>query len=150
MNNQENSIELISVNRSATFKYAIEQTIEAGIVLFGSEVKSIRENAVSINAAYAAIIDQELWLVNSSVEPYRDSRTQHKTDRNRKLLVRKREIAKLKDYVSLPGRTLIPIKIYLSKGLIKIEIGLCVGKKMHDKRQHIKERDARTQIKNGK
>ncbi len=137
----------VSENRRARYEYTIEDTIEAGIVLSGSEVKSLRHGNVNLNDAYAGAMkggkDAELALYNAYIPEY-DKATiyQHEARRVRKLLVHKREARKLVDAVSREGRTLVPLKIYFNeRGIAKVLLGLGVGKKKHDKRETEKNRD---------
>ncbi len=134
---------VVARNRRARHNYFIESTIEAGIMLHGTEVKSLRSGQASIEESYATDKDGELLLVNSYIPEYRSaSVTQHEPRRPRKLLLRKRELAKLVDAVSREGMTVVPLSIYFNKrGFAKVELGLAKGKRQHEKRDSIKERD---------
>lgn len=130
-------------NRKAHFNYTIEDEIEAGIQLLGSEVKSIRQGKISLNESYIAQIKGELFLVNANVSEYKGANNfNHEPTRPRKLLLHKRQIDKLISKSEIKGYSIIPIKIYLNpKNYIKILIGLGKGKKLYDKRETIKKRD---------
>lgn len=134
---------IVADNRKARYSYAIESTIEAGIVLSGSEVKSLRTGKATISEAYAHVKDGEVFLVNSYISEYQmANRLNHEPRRVRKLLVRKSEANKLAIAVQRQGMTLVPLKLYFNrKGIAKIELGIARGKKIHDKRQTEKSRD---------
>jgi len=134
---------IIADNRKARYSFAIESTIEAGLILLGSEVKSLRTGKASIAEAYATARDGEIFLVNSYISEYQMAgRFNHEPKRVRKLLVRKTEALKLVIAVRRQGMTLIPMKLYFNrKGIAKIELGIARGKKIHDKRQTEKSRD---------
>jgi SsrA-binding protein len=133
--------ELVS-NRKAGFSYEILETYEAGIVLMGTEIKSLRDHGGSLQEAYVTIDNGELWLVNSSIAPYRfGSVYNHEEKRRRKLLMHKRELIKMHAAIQEKGLTCIPLSIYLKKGTAKVKIALAKGKKLHDKREAIKERE---------
>lgn len=130
------------LNRKAKFDYEIEDSIEAGIVLTGTEIKSIRLGKVNIKDSYAIIKNEEIYLLNTHISSYdKGNIFNHDEDRTRKLLMHKKEIKKLANKVILEGYTLIPLKIYFVKGNAKVLIGLCKGKKNYDKRETIKNRD---------
>lgn len=130
------------INRSARFDYFIEDTYEAGIVLKGTEIKSIRGGKVNIKDSYAIIRNGEVYLVNMFIDHYKEGNIfNHEETRSRKLLLHKSEIKKLDNKLKLEGYTLIPLKLYFVRGKAKIELGLCKGKKNYDKRESIKERD---------
>lgn len=140
-----NSKEII-VNRKARFEYEIIETFEAGIVLTGTEIKSIREGSVSLEEAYITIKEAP-YLVNASIAPYKYGNVHnHEEKRPRKLLMHHREIAKLQKALSLQGLTLIPLSFYLKNGFVKVKIGLARGKKLYDKRESIKKRDQEKSI----
>lgn len=133
---------LLGDNRKARFLYIIEDSLECGIELVGTEVKSIKSAHFSFTDAYVEVRDGELWMRNLKITPYeRGGVFNHSTDRPRRLLAHKKEILKLERRVNEKGVTLIPLKFYLSTGLVKVEVGVCRGKKMHDKRDSIKQRD---------
>src|ERR1700743_841652 len=134
---------LIADNRKPRFNYAIGETFEAGIVLTGSEVKSMRSGKTSIAESYATSRDGELWLLNPNIAEYkRAGRFNHEPKRPRKLLLHQRQINKLIGAVEREGMTVVPLKIYFNeKGRAKVEIALAKGKKLHDKRETEKNRD---------
>ena len=138
------------VNRKARYDYYVEDTYEAGIVLTGTEIKSIRLGKVTIKDSYAIIRNNEIYLLNTHISLYDNGNIfNHDELRTRKLLMHKKEILKLNNKVVLEGYTLIPLKIYFVKGRAKVLIGLCKGKKNYDKRQSIKERDIEREIAKG-
>ena len=134
---------IVAENRRARFDYAIETTYEAGIALTGTEVKSLRFGEGSIAESYAEVRGEEVWLVNSNVPEFsHGNRFNHEAKRPRKLLLHEREINKLHGAVAREGMTLVPLMIYFnSRGRAKVELALAKGKKAHDKRDSIKERD---------
>lgn len=135
------------LNRKARFDYFVEDEIEAGIVLTGTEIKSIRLGKVNIGDSYAIIRNEEIYLLNTHISSYdKGNIFNHNEDRTRKLLMHKSQIKKLNNKVNLEGYTLIPLKIYFVKGRAKVLIGLCKGKKNFDKRETIKERDVQREI----
>jgi SsrA-binding protein len=135
-------IKVVATNRKARHDYAIEDTIEAGIVLIGSEVKSIRDGRVNLRDSYASIEDGEVWLHNTHIAPYDPaSRFGHEPRRKRKLLLHKRQIARLASRVQEKGYTLIPLRIYLSNNRAKVELALARGKRQYDKRAAIAKRE---------
>lgn len=130
------------LNRKARFNYFIEDEIETGIVLIGTEIKSIRKGSVSLDDAYARIKNGEVFLTNMYIAKYEEgNRFNHDERRERKLLLHKNEINKLVKQIELQSYTLIPLKIYFKKNKAKVLLGVCKGKKLYDKRQTIKERD---------
>ena len=133
----------VALNRKARFDYHINDTMEAGIVLTGTEVKSLRAGKANIQDAYAAEHGEELWLINSHIDEYtQGNRFNHQPRRHRKLLLKKREVSKLIGQLRTKGVTLIPLELYFNeRGIAKIALGLATGKKQHDKRDAIKERD---------
>lgn len=134
-------------NRKAYHDYFILEEYEAGIVLTGTEIKSIRENGANIKDSYAIIKNGEAFLLNMHISKYEQGNIfNHDETRTRKLLLNKREIFKMRDAVTLSSNTLIPLKAYFSKGKLKILIGICKGKKNYDKRESIKERDIKREI----
>ncbi len=136
-------------NRQAYFNYAIEQKLEAGIVLLGTEVKSIREGKVSFNDAFCLFDRHELWVRGLYIAEYNLGTTNnHIAVHDRKLLLHKRELSKLEAKIKERGYSIVPLKVFFTdKQMVKVEIGLGRGKKEHDKRQTIKERDSRKEIK---
>ena len=140
-------VKIITVNRQAYHDYYIERTIEAGIALKGTEIKSIRDGKVNLRGSYAIARNGELWLENSHIAVYEHgNRYNHEPMRNRKLLLHRREINQLVGRVETKGLTLIPLKLYLKGGRAKIELGLGRGKKLYDKREAIAERDVKREI----
>ncbi len=141
------SVKIISVNRQAYHDYFVERTIEAGISLVGTEINSIRDGKVNLRGSYAIARNGELWLENAHIAVYdHGNRYNHEPLRNRKLLLHRREIEQLQAKVATKGLTLIPLKLYLKGGKAKIELGLCRGKKLYDKREAIAERDVKREI----
>lgn len=135
-------IKVVATNRKARFEYFLLETLEAGLELRGSEIKSIRSGQVSLAEAYVAIDGQEAWLVNAYIAPYEEAnRYNHEPRRNRRLLLHKKEIYDLYDDVRRKGITIVPTRLYLKDGRAKLEIAVAKGKKQHDKRQEIQERD---------
>jgi SsrA-binding protein len=134
---------VIAENRRARFDYAIDSDIECGIMLEGSEVKSLRQNGANIAESYAAVEDGELWLVNSYIAPYEQAKMfRHEERRRRKLLVSRKELANLWNATQRKGMTLVPLVMYFNhKGLAKLKIGIAKGKKIHDKRETSAKRD---------
>ncbi len=138
---------VISKNRKAWHDYDIEETYEAGIVLTGTEVKSVRNARVNLKDSYARIDNNEMFLYNMHISPYEQgNRFNHEPMRIRKLLMHKMEISRLYGKIKEKGYALIPLKIYLTKGLVKIELGLARGKKLYDKRRDIAERDSKREV----
>ena len=134
---------VIAENRRARFDYAIEEDLECGIVLEGSEVKSLRQGGANIAESYASVEDGELWLVNSYVAPYEQAKTfQHDERRRRKLLANRKELAKMWQATARKGMTLVPLVLYFNhRGIAKIKIGIAKGKKNVDKRDTSAKRD---------
>ncbi|HQY30694.1 MAG TPA: SsrA-binding protein SmpB [Thermomicrobiales bacterium] len=144
---QRRADRVVTSNRRANFDYFIEETIEAGIVLHGTEIKSLREGKASIGEAYARIRDGELWLLGASISPYEfGSYTNHEPDRPRKLLVHKKQIRLLRAEIEQKGKTIVPLRIRLKDGKAKVDIGVAKGKKNYDKRQTESDRDAKREI----
>ncbi len=134
---------VIAENRRARFDYAIEEDLECGIVLEGSEVKSLRQKGGNIAESYAAVDDGELWLVNGYIAPYEQAKTfGHEERRRRKLLASRKELARLWNATQRKGMTLVPLVLYFNhRGIAKIKIGIAKGKKTHDKRETAARRD---------
>ena len=136
------STKTIAQNRKARFNYSIEDSIECGVVLEGTEVKSVKLGNMSFPDAFAEIIKDEIWVKNWHISEYTFSSIfNHTPDRHKKLLLHKDEIKKLKRKVDEKGVTLIPLDFYLKNGRVKVTLGLCRGKKQYDKRSDIRERD---------
>jgi SsrA-binding protein len=137
----------VASNRKAFHDYEILQRVEAGISLTGTEIKSIRANGASIREAYARPLDGEMWLYGAHIAPYEaGSHMNHEPTRPRRLLLHKREIRELARAMNERGLTVIPLNLYLKRGLAKVELGLVRGRKQYDKRQAIKQRDAEREI----
>jgi SsrA-binding protein len=138
---------LIVENRRARHDYLIAERVEAGVVLTGTEVKSLRDGGGNLRDAYAQLREGELWLVGANIAPYRQGNIQnHEPLRDRKLLLHRREIEKLGSQVAERGMTLVPLAMYFTNGRVKLELGLGRGKEKADRRQALAERDARRQI----
>jgi len=134
-------------NRKARYEYEILETFEAGLVLKGTEIKSIREGKANIKDSYAIIKNNEAYILNMHISPYEQGNIfNHEETRTRKLLLHKKEILKLKSKLELEGLTLIPLKVYFVKNKAKLELGLARGKKLYDKRETIKKRDVERQL----
>ena len=137
-------MDIIAKNKKAFYEYFINDTLEAGIVLSGDEVKALRERKVSINESFAETENGELWLINANISSYKNSSKLLISDekRKRKLLVKKKDINAFQGKVEREGFTIVPIKIYFNKkGLVKIEIAVAKGKKLYDKREDKKQKD---------
>lgn len=138
---------VVTSNRRAFHDFHILETIEAGIVLTGTEIKSIRDSKVTISEAYARLEHDELWLIGCHISPYsHGNRANHDPDRPRKLLIHRREIAKLREAVEQRGLTIIPLRLHLKQGRAKIDIGVARGKKLFDKRATEAERQSRRDV----
>ena len=134
-------------NRKAYFNYEVLDTIEVGIVLKGTEIKSIRNAHVSLDNSYAVIKNDEVYLLNTFIKQYKEGNIyNHDESRSRKLLLHKKEIKKLKDAIEKERMTLIPLKLYFVKNKVKILIGICRGKKNYDKRESLKEKDMKRNL----
>ncbi len=137
----------IAVNRRARFDYEIDETIEAGLVLQGTEVKSLRAGKASLAQAFATVRNNEAWLVQAHIPEYAyGNRANHDPTRQRKLLVHRRELDRMAKFISEQGRTLVPMRLYWKDGRAKLLVGLGVGKARHDKRQDLAAKDAQRQI----
>jgi SsrA-binding protein len=134
---------LIAENRRARFDYSIESDLEAGIMLFGSEVKSLRQGGSNIAESYASVEGGELWLINGYIAPYLQAKTfGHDERRRRKLLVSKKELGRLWSAVGREGMTIVPMKMYFNdRGIVKLKLGIAKGKKLADKRETSAKRD---------
>ena len=129
-------------NKKASFDYFIEDTYECGIVLTGTEIKSIRKGSANLKDSYARVKNNEVFITNMFIAKYEEGNIfNHDERRERKLLLHKNEIIKINNEVTLKKYTIIPLKIYFKKGKAKVEIGICQGKKLYDKRESIKEKD---------
>jgi SsrA-binding protein len=137
----------VCVNRRARHDYFIEETYEAGLVLTGSEVKSLREGKANLKDSYGRILKGEAFLLNAHISPYSAANQfNHEPTRTRKLLLRKQEIRRLTGRVQVRGLTLIPLKLYFKNGRAKVELALAKGKKFYDKREVLKQKDARREV----
>ena len=137
----------ITSNRKAFYEYFIERKLEAGVVLLGTEVKALRDGKANLVDAYAAIKDGEVWMVNSHIGVYDHGNiNNHEPLRRRKLLLKRSEIRKLENKINQKGYSLIPLRLYFSNGKVKVEIGLARGKKSYDKRESIKQKDAKRDL----
>ncbi len=137
----------ITVNRRARFDYDILETLEAGLALTGTEVKSLRDGKASLQEAFATVRGGEAWLVQATIPEYAfGNRQNHDPTRQRKLLLHKREIKRCAEFTQEQGRTLVPMRLYWKEGKAKLEIGLGTGKATHDKRHDLADKDAKRQI----
>jgi len=137
----------ICSNRKARFNYEILDEIECGIVLTGSEVKSLRDNKVSLDEAYARVRDGELWLIGCDIAVYpQASLLNHEPRRVRKLLLHRAEMRKFAEQAGFKGLTLIPLSMYFTRGIVKVKVAIGRGKKLHDKREAVKKNEAKREI----
>ena len=144
---EDEGIKVICRNKRAFHEYAISDSLECGIVLTGTEVKSLREGSASLEDAYAKVEDGEVWLIGSDIPEYSmGNRMNHKPKRPRKLLLHRREIAKFAGKASERGYTLVPLKMYFKQGRAKLELAVARGKQLHDKRQAQKKTEAQREI----
>ena len=138
-------------NRKARHDYTVLETIECGIVLSGTEVKSVRHGEVSLAGAYGAVLKGELWLLGADIAAYKfGNRFNHEPKSQRKLLVHAKEIRELQLKTEAKGLTLVPLKVYLKHGKIKVDLGVCRGKQLHDKRDALKKKDLRRDLERAK
>lgn len=148
---QESPDRLVAQNRRARYDYTVLDTIEAGIVLAGTEVKSLRNGKASLAESFATIDNGEVWVRQLHIPPYEQgNRANHDPVRSRKLLLHRLEIQKLHRSVAQKGNTLVPLKLYFVRGRAKLLLGICKGKKTHDKRDAIADRDAKREISRAK
>ncbi|MEW6381654.1 MAG: SsrA-binding protein SmpB [bacterium] len=139
---KESDQKVIAVNKKASFDYFIQETLEAGIVLQGTEVKSIREGRINLKDSYAKVEGDEVYLLNCHISPYSHSAFyNHEPTRKRKLLLKKRQIKRLIGKALEKGQTVVPLKVYLKRNLVKVEIALAEGKKLYDKRETLKRKE---------
>lgn len=142
---------LLAQNRSAHHDYHIVDRLEAGIVLAGTEVKSCRAHDISLADCYAAVRDGELWLFGAHIAPYsHGNRANHDPRRTRKLLVHRSELLRLQRATEAEGFTLVPLRFFLAKGRVKVELGLCKGKQTHDKREDLRRREHEREMRRAK
>ena len=138
---------VVTTNRRAFHDFHIIESIEAGIVLTGTEIKSIRDGKATISEAYARVDNGELWLVGSNIAPYtHGNRANHEPDRPRKLLVHRRELDRLRASIEQKGLTLVPLRLHLKQGRAKLDIGIARGKKLYDKRTAEADRQSRRDV----
>ncbi len=148
MSNSGDGYKIVSDNRQARFQYEILETFEAGIELKGTEVKSIRQGKANLRDGYALVRDEQVWLLNVHISPSQNTSQifNHDPRRTRRLLLHRQEIRKLIGQVEQKGLTLVPLKIYLTRGWIKVSLGLARGKKLHDKRESLKRKQQDREI----
>ncbi len=145
---QEENIKVLATNRKAYHEYHILDKFETGIVLKGTEVKSAREGKINLKDSYATLKDGEMFILNLNISPsHHGTSFNHDPDRIRKLLLHRAEIDKLTGKINERGLTLIPLKIYLVRGYVKLELGLAKGKKLYDRREDIEKRDSDREMK---
>ena len=138
---------VVTTNRKAFHDYTIFEKFVAGIVLTGTEIKSIRKNAINLKDSFCKIEDNEIFLYNCHISPYEQgNRYNHKAERTRKLLLTKKEILKMHSKIKKDGYTIVPLEVFITKGFAKVEIGLAKGKKLHDKRDDIAKKDQQREI----
>ena len=143
----DDGIKVLSVNRQARFNYIVEESLECGIELQGTEVKSLRNGKFSFSDSYAIVNNLELWLIQLHITPYDHGNIHnHEPDRKRKLLAHKQEIKRLSRKIDEKGMALVPLKIYLKNSKIKVELGICKGKNVQDKRNTIRDRDEKRSV----
>lgn len=144
---KESAIKIVAKNRRASFDYELLERFEAGLVLTGTEIKSVRANQVSLQRSYVQPRDGELWLVEANIAPYtHGNRENHEPTRPRKLLLHKREIAKILDALAQKSLTVVPTILYLKNGRAKVEVALARGKAQRDKRSDLAKKDAQRQV----
>jgi SsrA-binding protein len=138
----------VALNRRARHEYTIDETFEAGLVLTGTEIKSVRARKVNLADAYARVEGGEAWLIGAHIAPFEGgNRQNHEPKRTRKLLLHRSEIDELLGRAARKGQTIVPLRLYISdRGRAKVELGLARGKQLHDKRRDIAERDARREV----
>ena len=141
---------IVTTNKRAFFDYQILEKIEAGIALHGCEVKSIRNGEINLKDSFAQVIREELWLLNCYIDPYKEgNRFNGDPTRDRKLLLKKKEIKKLMGKLAEKGWVLIPLQVYFSNNLVKVELGFGKPKKLYDKRDDLKKKDVQREIQRG-
>ena len=137
----------VATNRKARHEYTIEDSFEAGIVLTGTEIKSVRAHKVNLADAYARVENGEAWLIGAHIAPWETGdRNNHEPKRSRKLLLHRGEIDEIVGRAKQKGQTIVPLRLYLSRGRAKVELGIARGKQLHDKRRDIAERDAKREV----
>jgi SsrA-binding protein len=146
---QDSQHTTVARNRRARHEYEILEEIECGIVLVGSEVKSIRNGKISIEEAYARVYNGELWLIDCDIAEYPQANVMnHVAKRTRKLLLRKRELEKVAEAATHKGLTLVPLAIYFSRGFVKVKVAVARGRKMHDKREQLRQKEDAREMRN--
>ncbi len=147
--NQDPNSKMVCRNRRARYEYDILDELQCGIVLTGSEVKSIRNSKISIEEAYARVRDGELWLVGADIAVYPQATVMnHEPKRTRKLLMRKQELRKVLESATQKGLTLVPLAVYFSRGFVKVTVAVAKGRKLHDKREALKRKEDTREIRN--
>ena len=137
----------VALNRKARHEFSIEDTLEAGIVLTGTEIKSIRAGKANIANAYARVERGEAWLIGADIAPFEQgNRNNHDPKRTRKLLLHRRQIDELMGRAKAKGQTIVPLRLYITRGKAKLELGLARGKQLHDRRRDIADRDSRRDV----
>lgn len=137
----------LAQNRKASHDYSIDDTIEAGIVLRGTEIKSIRRGSANLKDSYARVYQNEMYAYNMHIAPYEEgNRFNHEPLRTRKLLLHRKEINKLRDHMQEPGNAIIPLKLYIKNGVCKVLLGVATGKKKYDKREDLKKKQMKREI----
>lgn len=138
---------IITTNRKAFHNYTIFDKYVAGIVLTGTEIKSVRKNAINLKDSFCKIEENEIFMYNCHISPYEQgNRFNHKADRTRKLLLTKKEILKMHSKIKKDGYTIVPLEVFIQKGFAKVEIGLAKGKKLYDKRESLAKKDQQREI----
>ena len=138
---------VVTTNRKAFHDYTIFEKFVAGIVLTGTEIKSIRKNTINLKDSFCKIEDNDIFLYNCHISPYEQgNRYNHKAERTRKLLLTKKEILKMHSKIKKDGYTIVPLEVFITKGFAKVEIGLAKGKKLHDKRDDIAKKDQKREM----
>lgn len=145
--NDDPNSRVVCKNRKARHEYDVLDEIDCGIQLYGSEVKSIRNSKVSIEEAFARVMDGEVWLMNSDIAEYPQATVfNHERRRKRKLLLHKREIRKFAESGEQKGLTLVPLAVFINRGFVKVKLGLCRGRQLHDKREKLKQQTDRREM----
>ena len=144
---EDDGRKLIARNKRARYRYEVLEKVQAGLVLRGSEVKSLRQGRVALSDSFARFRSGELYLVNCHIATYDDaSYNNHEPLRSRKLLLTKREIGKIRAKIDQRGQTIVPLSMYFTRGLAKVELGVCRGKATHDRRESLKKREAEREM----
>ena len=147
MSQKQDGIKVVYNNKRATFDYELLERMEAGIVLTGTEIKSVRANQASLQQSYVQARGDELWLLDANISPYKHgNRENHEPARPRKLLLHRREIDRIRESLAQKGLTVVPVRLYLKGGKAKVEIALARGKRKYDKREDIARRDSERQV----